>query len=337
MALRTFRARRRGRPAVQRHRDDEVGQLLLVRGTDRAPGKGRRTVDRGGERLVPGRVEDDPDRRPPVDDQPDRDAEERDAVGVVDRAVERVDDPDPATPRGGRLARHRAMLAGLLGEDRVVREARPDRVEDQRLGQVVGLGDHVPGALVVDPLEPLVAVHEDRPGELRELGGEGQLGGVRQRRGGRSVRHGPEQSISRGRTADPSTVTCWLNVRVSPAVDLGREDERARIAGAIRRIGHLARRLAPAAALVGDGQRERQPTLSATGGAMAASNGPMPARANWRPRPGRRRRGRPPRSRCRGPASSTRRGDRAGCTARTARRRSARARRSGRTDGSARA
>ena len=42
-----------------------------------------------------------------IDDEPDRDAEHGDAVGVVDRAVERVDDPDPATPRGGRLARHR--------------------------------------------------------------------------------------------------------------------------------------------------------------------------------------------------------------------------------------
>ena len=152
----------RRRPAVERHRDDEVGQLVLLGGTDRAPVEGRRAVDRRGERLVPGRVEDDPDRRPAVDDQPDRDAEDRDAVGVVHGAVERVDDPDPATPRGGRLARHRLVLAGLLGQDRVVRVARPDRVEDQRLGQVVRLGHHVPGALVVDLLEPLVVVHEDR-------------------------------------------------------------------------------------------------------------------------------------------------------------------------------
>ena len=68
---------------------------------------------------------DDTDDRPAVDHQPDRDAEERDAVGVVHRAVERVDDPHPATPRGGRLARDRPMLAGLLGQDRVGRVASP--------------------------------------------------------------------------------------------------------------------------------------------------------------------------------------------------------------------
>ena len=34
----------------------------------------------------------------------------------------------------------------------------------ERLGQVVGLGHDVAGALVVDPLEALVAVHEDDAG-----------------------------------------------------------------------------------------------------------------------------------------------------------------------------
>ena len=153
------------RPAVERHRDRRsrtaspcrrrrIGRPLSVAGPSAV----------AANDLVPGRVEDDPDGRRAVDDQPDRDAEDRDAVGVVHGAVERIDDPDPATPRGGRLARDRPVLPGLLGQDRVGRVARPDRVEDQRLGQVVRLGDDVAGALVVDLLEPLVAVHQHGPG-----------------------------------------------------------------------------------------------------------------------------------------------------------------------------
>ena len=61
------------------------------------------------------------DRRPSVDDEADRDAEERDAVGVVHGAVERIDDPHPASPGGGRLAGDGVVLPGLLGEDRVGR------------------------------------------------------------------------------------------------------------------------------------------------------------------------------------------------------------------------
>ena len=136
---------------------------------DRAPVECRRAIDGRGEHLVPCRVEDDPDGRHAIDDQPDRDAEDRQAVGVVHGPVERIDDPDPATPRGGRLARLRLVLPGLLGKDRVGRVVGPDRIEDQRLGQVVGLGHDVPGALVVDLLEPLVVVHQHDPGPDREI------------------------------------------------------------------------------------------------------------------------------------------------------------------------
>ena len=154
----------------------------------------------GREGLGAGRVVDDADDRPAVDDQADRHAEERDAVRVVHGAVERVDDPDPAAARGGRLARDGPMLPGLLGEDRVARIGRPDGVEDERLGQVVRLGHDVPGALVVDLLEPLVAVHQDLAGADRDRLRERQLalvgGGRRRLRGGASWRTALDRQVA---------------------------------------------------------------------------------------------------------------------------------------------
>ena len=71
------------------------------------------------------------------------------------------------------------MLPGLLGQDGIGRVALPDRLEDEPLGHVVGLGDHVAGALVVDPLDALVALHEEPAGAGRDLEAEGQLVGER--------------------------------------------------------------------------------------------------------------------------------------------------------------
>ena len=61
---------------------------------------------------------------PAVDDERDRYAEERDAVRVVHRAVERVDDPHPTAARGRRLAGDGMVLPALLGQDRVGRDRR---------------------------------------------------------------------------------------------------------------------------------------------------------------------------------------------------------------------
>ena len=170
---------------------------------DRAPVECRRAIDGRGEHLVPGRVEDDPDGRHAIDDQPDRDAEDRQAVGVVDGPVERIDDPDPATPRGGRLARLRLVLPGLLGKDRVGRVVGPDRIEDQRLGQVVGLGHDVAGALVVDLLEPFVVVHQHDPGPDREVEREGEL--VRVAAGDAGGSPPPSRSTVTGSCTRPSS------------------------------------------------------------------------------------------------------------------------------------
>ena len=96
------------RPARQRHLDHEVGQLVLVGGVIGRSFERRRAVGGGGERARSwsGRRR----RRRPAGRrrEPDRDAEERDAVRVVDRAVDRIDDPDPAAARRGRLAGRRS-------------------------------------------------------------------------------------------------------------------------------------------------------------------------------------------------------------------------------------
>jgi hypothetical protein len=79
------------------------------------------------------------------------------------------------------------VRTGFLGEDRVVREAAPDRRDHQVLGQVVRLGHDVAGALVVDPLELLVVVHQDPAGSRRGLDRERELGGPRRSRAARRV------------------------------------------------------------------------------------------------------------------------------------------------------
>ena len=137
-----------------------------------------RPVDVGRERLAAHRVVDHADRRDAVHDEAHRDAEERDPVRVVDGAVERVDDPGAPerarlpVPSGPRLP----VRAGLLGEDPVAREPRPDRVDDQRLGQVVDLGHDVPRRLVVDLLHPLVALEQDPSRALGDLPRELEVG-----------------------------------------------------------------------------------------------------------------------------------------------------------------
>ena len=124
---------------------------------------------------------DDADARTTIDDERDGHTEERDSVGVVDGAVEGIDDPRSAVGERDRRATglDGAVLAGFLGQDPVAGEPGADRVEDQRLRQMIDLGHHVAGALVVDPLDALVALHEEPAGAGRDLEAEGQLVGER--------------------------------------------------------------------------------------------------------------------------------------------------------------
>ena len=95
----------------------------------------------GDEELVAIRVKHDADLHAPVRLEADRHAEDRQAVGVVGRAVERVDDPAPArAPTPG---------AALLGEDPVLRECGEQARDDQLLGARVHLGHEVGGAALV--------------------------------------------------------------------------------------------------------------------------------------------------------------------------------------------
>ena len=242
IALRIARARLDDRPPDSASEIDVVLQPVLRRRVDRAAVERRRAVGGRRERLVAGRVVDDADDRPAVDDQPDRDAEQRDAVGVVHRAVERVDDPGPAAAARSAPspAPGRACSPDLLGQDRVVREPLPDRLDDQLLGQVVDLGDDVLGALVVDPLEPLVAVHQDRAGRARRASianasSAAQVGRARIPAVGDGVgAHGARQATASGR---PScrTRSRWSNVIVAPGRDPRAEYDRARVDPAIGR------------------------------------------------------------------------------------------------------
>ena len=188
--------------AVDRQGDDEVRHQVLRARPDRSPVEGRRAVGRGRERLAADGIQDDPDRRDAVDDEPDRDAEDRDAVRVVDRAVERVHDPHPAAPP--------RRLARLLRQSPIVREGLPDRVEDERLAQVVDLGHDVLGALVADRFDPPEPIDEELAGPGGQLRCERQLGRVA------PGRHGPVHSTASGRTVLPSSVTSLENETVRP-------------------------------------------------------------------------------------------------------------------------
>ncbi len=179
--------------------------------------------------------------------------------------------------------------------------------------------------LVVDPLELLVAIHQDRPGLLREVDREGQLvaegGRGRRRCGGR---HGASHSTASGRTAVPMLGTCFVNVTVSPAAIDGLRTYAPRLP--VRSAGSLTVQvvwplLVPRfVTRQGHRQPGRRPGRRRR---PIASNGPTRPAPAGRRRPARARTRSPRRSRCRGPASSTRRAARAGCSARTARRRSA--------------
>src|SRR5437899_12358423 len=87
---------------------------------------GRAAAALRDEELVAVGIEDHPDLHLPVSLEADRHAEDRQTVGAVGRAVERVDDPAPArAPTPG---------AALLGENPVLRECGEQARDDQLLG-----------------------------------------------------------------------------------------------------------------------------------------------------------------------------------------------------------
>ena len=141
------------------------------------------------------------------------------------------------------------MRARLLGQDPVARDGAPDRLQDQRLGEVVHLRDDVPCGLVVDDLDPLVALEEDPPGRLRELARELGVGAVTPR-SPRSAARGesPNVPTTTSNVTDPPPGTCG-------ALDVHASGPMPPSAGSSIRHVAVAR---GARALVVDGDRDLQ-------------------------------------------------------------------------------
>ena len=170
--------------------------------------------------------------------------------------------------------------------------ARPDRVDDQLLGEVVDLGDDVAGALVVDPLEPLVAIHEQPAGRQRRSPSRTRA----RRRSARRARWTAgaaasrrRQSTASGRTAVPNSGDRVIELDRRVRGDPRGQDER-RLAAALerrvddpagRRARHSTPRSSPRSETISPPSSDRTSTTS-------AGNGPIPATASGRRARGRR-------------------------------------------------
>ena len=157
----------RGGPQVVRVARAEQAQAERGR---RGDAQGR--VVQGGpaaalrhEALVATGIVEDADGQLTVPLERDRHAVDRQTVGVVGGAVERIH--DPAVGLGS------APRPTLLGQDGVAREPGMDGVEDDGLGAAVHLGDEIGGAaLVADVVPSAEAGSEERAGLECRLHGD---------------------------------------------------------------------------------------------------------------------------------------------------------------------
>src|SRR5688572_27509974 len=125
------------------------------------------------EQLASRRVVDGGRFRTPVDFQRQRRAEDRQAVRVIRRPVERIEDP---SMRRGRMLVWTA--AQLLGQHVVVRKALGDHGAAQLLAFQIDLGDEVDRALLVDTEPGLPARHLDGAGAENDFSCGGEKDGV---------------------------------------------------------------------------------------------------------------------------------------------------------------
>ena len=156
---------------------------------------------------------DHPDHGPAILHERERDTEERQAVGVVDGAVDRVADPHA----GG----DRRIAARFLAEERVGGKRPGQAVPDERLGGVVDLGHDVAGTLVRHRATVLVAAGHEEAGRLDELDSGRELRApcatgwrALRRRDDRGHR---EQSTANERACVPRSATRCSNASVPPA------------------------------------------------------------------------------------------------------------------------
>ena len=125
---------------------------------------------RGREGPALDRVVDHPDDELALVFQGDRDAPEREPVGVVDRPVERVDDPAPGVGGVG-------LAAVLFGQQGLAGEASLEDRPDQALAGRIGLGDEV--ARVFFPGDDVALHrHEERPGLASRPLGDDPVGSM---------------------------------------------------------------------------------------------------------------------------------------------------------------
>jgi ABC-2 type transport system ATP-binding protein len=175
----------------EHERRDAVDEPVLARVPHSVAVPGGAAAPDRREQLVADRIEDDADERCAPPGECDAHAVEGDAVRVVDRSVDRIDDPDPPViptrvlPRCRAGPHHRGLLgvrgrlraivsaevdslrARLLGEDRVVREHRTNLRDDPFLALVIHGGDDVPGALVANPFDGVEPFELDAAGDSR--------------------------------------------------------------------------------------------------------------------------------------------------------------------------
>ena len=153
-----------GEPGAEHRVDQRRGRGDAQRGAVE-PGPG---APLGREELLAQRVVDRRHDRRAVDLEGQRRAEDRQAVRVVDRAVERVE--HPAVPRTRRRA---GPVGQLFRKDRVGRKPLLDHAPEPALDFEVDLRHQVDDAFLADPhVGPEVrALH--RPGVQDGLGGGG--------------------------------------------------------------------------------------------------------------------------------------------------------------------
>ena len=119
---------------------------------------------RGGDGVAERGKVADADEHLAVDLEAEQHAEQRDAVHEAACAVDRID--EPAVRRGA------AIVAELLADDRVRREAGGNGLADQALGASIRDSDRRPIGFQLDVERGLIVRAHEAPGLLRQIDGE---------------------------------------------------------------------------------------------------------------------------------------------------------------------
>ena len=166
------------------------------------------TVGRRRERLAAQGVADDADDGLAVLDEGERDAEERDRVGVVDRAVERI--ADPRAVGGGRRPPR------LLAEE----ARRPGSARRGRPGSCVSAASSTSVTMSRIPLNAISPASSSRSARRSPARSTISIAAASSAAQAPCAGHRVQLAAS-GRSAVPSAVTRCSNVSDSPAAISG--------------------------------------------------------------------------------------------------------------------